>query len=56
MVCPPGWVIRVEEASAGVYRVRAEDAQGRAVELSGTDPDMLRRQAMRGLARLVEGD
>jgi hypothetical protein len=37
----PSWEYEVQEVSAGVYRVRATDAAGRAVEFTGEDPDLL---------------
>jgi hypothetical protein len=49
---PTGGTVHVEDASAGVYRVRVEDHQGRAVELSGTDPDALRTEAVRRIEQL----
>lgn len=41
------WEIAVEETSAGVYRVRAETADRRSVELTGTDPQHLVARAKR---------
>jgi hypothetical protein len=49
---PSGWTVHVEETSAGAYRVRAEDTRGRAVELSGTDPEVLRAEAVRQIELL----
>ena len=37
----PGWFFRLEETSAGVYRVEGVDEWGRAVTRSGTDPETL---------------
>lgn len=51
---PSGWAVHVEETSAGVYRVRAEDVWGRAVELSGTDLEALRAEAVRRLELMDE--
>jgi hypothetical protein len=47
-----GWTVHVEETSAGVYRVRVENMRGRAVELSGTDPEALRAEAVRQIELL----
>jgi hypothetical protein len=49
---PTGWTVHVEETSAGVYWVRAEDVSGRAVHLSGTDPEALRAEAVRQIELL----
>jgi hypothetical protein len=37
----PGWRLEVEEMSAGVYRFRATDADGRRIEATGADVDAL---------------
>jgi hypothetical protein len=37
----PGWFFRVNEVSAGVYRVEGTDLWGRQVSRTGTDPDEL---------------
>lgn len=37
----PGWVFEVSEESAGVFRVRGIDRDGRSVEVTGTDPEKL---------------
>jgi hypothetical protein len=49
---PTDWIINIEETSAGVYRVYAEDVRGRTVELSGTDPAALRIEALRQIGLL----
>ena len=51
---PNGWTLHLEETSAGVYRLRAEDVRGRTVELSGTDPEALRTEAMRQIEQLTD--
>jgi hypothetical protein len=52
---PTGWTVQVEETSAGVYWVRAEDLWGRAVDLSGTDLEALRAEAVRQIELLDDG-
>ena len=37
----PGWFFRVDEISAGVYRVEGTDLWGRRVSRTGTDSDEL---------------
>lgn len=37
----PGWLFKVEEISAGVYRVNGVDELGRSVDVMGTDPEAL---------------
>jgi hypothetical protein len=44
-----GVSLRVEEVSAGVYRLYGSAENGRTVELSGTDPESLREAARREL-------
>jgi hypothetical protein len=37
----PGWIIEVDEVSAGVYKITATDTFGRSVAKVGCDPDSL---------------
>lgn len=48
----PGWSFRVEEVSAGVYRVRGLDEAGHSVEATGTDPDDVMEECRRSAARI----
>ena len=41
---PKGWILVVEELSAGVYRVHAEDRHGRSVTRKGTDLETLKHE------------
>jgi len=36
-----GWIIDIDEVSAGAYKICAKDTFGRTIEMSGTDPELL---------------
>ena len=54
------WEFKVDEISANVYRVTGIDREGRSVERTGTDPEMLlsecRADAMKLSRRSKEQD
>jgi hypothetical protein len=37
----PGWIFKVDEVSAGVYKVVGRSPRGKTVHRTGTDPDLL---------------
>jgi hypothetical protein len=43
----PDWKFEIDEISAGVYRVRGVDKDGRSVEATGTDEDALLEECRR---------
>lgn len=49
----PNWTFRIEEVSAGAYKVEARHLRGPKVEISGTDPDELLNRAAKS-AREIE--
>jgi hypothetical protein len=48
-----GWNFSVEEISANVYQVTATDRQGRSVQITGTDPDLLLEDCRRDVLRMI---
>jgi hypothetical protein len=36
-----GWQFKIDEISAGVYKVSGIDKSGRSVEVTGIDPELL---------------
>jgi hypothetical protein len=50
-----GWYFRVEETSAGVYRVEGTDLSGRSVSLTGADAALLLKEAAAAAARFGGG-
>ena len=48
----PGWVFRVEEISAGVYRVTGSDERGRSIESEGTGRDRILEECRRAAAEM----
>jgi hypothetical protein len=51
----PGWTFHIEEASAGVWRLRAQDEEGRTIESTGVDPDAMKQDALDAIARGRQG-
>jgi len=43
----PDWTFKVEEVSAGVYKLRATHNRGPSIELSGVDPEELLKRAQK---------
>jgi hypothetical protein len=41
----PDWTIQLDEVSAGVYRLIAKHPLGSSIDLTGTDPEELLKQA-----------
>jgi hypothetical protein len=50
-----GWDFKIEEVSAGVYRVRGTDRLGRSIEVTGTDPDTLLEECKRDASKMLAG-
>ena len=48
------WKFEVDEVSAGVYRARGVDEEGRTVEAVGTDPEALLAQCRSWAAQIEE--
>lgn len=48
----PGWVFKIEEISAGVYRVRGTDEFGRSAEVSGVGEDAVLNDCRRAAAAI----
>jgi hypothetical protein len=51
---PGEWSFSVEETSAGVYRARGVDSEGRTVETIGTDPDAALKDCTGAAAEMAE--
>jgi len=49
----PGWRFDVDEVSACVYKVTAEDTVGRTFEKSGLDPDALLEEAKQYAVKVI---
>jgi hypothetical protein len=49
----PGWVFHLEEVSASVYEVTAEDQYGHRILATGTDPDALLEQCRADVLRMI---
>lgn len=50
----PGWEFDIAEVSANIFVVRGEDNQGRSVELTGTDPDILIKEAHDAARKIID--
>lgn len=50
-----GWTFKVEEVSAGVYRVHGVDEEGRSLQATGTDPNALLEEGKRNAAQVMKG-
>ncbi len=48
----PGWVFRIDEVSAGVYKAVGRSPRGRTVHRTGTDPDALIAQCKEDALKL----
>lgn len=48
-----GWRVEIHEISAGVYRARGTNRDGRSVEMTGTDPEDLSEKCRQQLVRLL---
>jgi hypothetical protein len=46
------WIFHLEEASAGVYKLKAEHVRGATIELTGADRDLLLKQAESSAAEM----
>lgn len=46
------WTFRIDEVSAGVYKATATDQQGRKVEMTGLDPDILLEDCRKAAAEI----
>jgi hypothetical protein len=51
----PNWTFRVDEVSAGAYRLRAQHRLGPSVEISGADPSELIERAKKEAAAMEQG-
>jgi hypothetical protein len=49
----PSWVFDLDEISANVFEVIAEDRHGHRVSAKGTDPDALLEQCRADVLRMV---
>jgi hypothetical protein len=49
----PGRLFEIDEVSAGVYRVFVEDAHGRSVSKTGTDPEALISECKQEVFELI---
>ena len=49
----PGWQFQLDEVSANVYEVVAQDRQGHRVRAKGTNPDALLEQCRTDVLRMV---
>jgi hypothetical protein len=49
----PGWKFRMDEVSANVFVVVANDNSGRTIEKTGTDPDALLKECLQAVKQLL---
>jgi len=49
----PGWKFKIDEVSANVFVVVANDSAGRTIEKIGTDPDALLEECLQAVKQLL---
>ena len=50
----PSWIFDLDEVSAGVYRIHAQDVAGRSIEMTGTDPGALTEDCKNAIRDLLQ--